>query len=153
LCFDLHVNSILKHCSQRSFLMKKLRSKGLSNKQLNAMFDTIIFSRLRYALPAWGGFYLLMFITELTQQWTLCFSLNSHNNEHFVYHSTHTTVNIVSDIFNCFLSSGVLPVKWLLTIISLVPNVGIPANLTDFRPISITPILSCVVQIFCNLLV
>jgi len=48
--------------------MKKLRSKGLSNKQLNAMFDTIIFSRLRYALPAWGGFYLLMFITELTQQ-------------------------------------------------------------------------------------
>jgi hypothetical protein len=56
LRFDLHVNSILKQCSQRSFLLKQLRSQGLSKKQLNTVFDAIIVSRLRYALPAWGGF-------------------------------------------------------------------------------------------------
>ena len=32
LRFDLHVNSILKQCSQRSFLMKQFRCQGLSNK-------------------------------------------------------------------------------------------------------------------------
>ena len=56
LRFDLHVNSILKQCSQRSFLMKQFRCQGLSNKQLNTVFDAIIISRLCYALPAWGGF-------------------------------------------------------------------------------------------------
>ena len=44
LRFDLHVNSILKQCSQRSFLMKQLRCQGLSNKQLDTVFDAIIIS-------------------------------------------------------------------------------------------------------------
>jgi len=44
----------LKQCSQRSFVIKQLRSQGLSNKQFNTVFDAIILSRLRYA--AWSGF-------------------------------------------------------------------------------------------------
>jgi len=56
LRFDIHVNSILKQCSQRSFLMKQLRSQGLSKKQLKTVFDAIILFRIRYALRAWGGF-------------------------------------------------------------------------------------------------
>jgi hypothetical protein len=56
LRFCSHLNFILKQCSQRSFLMKQLRSQGLSRKQLNIIFEAIIVSRLRYALPAWAGF-------------------------------------------------------------------------------------------------
>jgi Reverse transcriptase (RNA-dependent DNA polymerase) len=62
VCFDSnlrfcsHLNFILKQCSQRSFLLKQLRCQGLSQKQLNTIFDAIIISRLRYALPAWAGF-------------------------------------------------------------------------------------------------
>jgi len=47
LRFGIHVNIILKQCSQRSFLMKQLHSQGLSNKQLITVFDVIILSRLR----------------------------------------------------------------------------------------------------------
>ena len=56
LRFDSHINCILKQCSQRSFLMRQLRSQGLSRQQLNIVFEAIILSRLRYALPAWAGF-------------------------------------------------------------------------------------------------
>ena len=36
--FDSHVNYILKICSQRSYLMRKLRDQGLSPNQLNIVF-------------------------------------------------------------------------------------------------------------------
>ena len=36
--------------------MRQLRSQGLSRQQLNIVFEAIILSRLRYALPAWAGF-------------------------------------------------------------------------------------------------
>jgi hypothetical protein len=56
LRFCSHLNFILKQCSQRSFILKQLRCQGLTRKQLSVVFEAIIVSRLRYALPAWAGF-------------------------------------------------------------------------------------------------
>ena len=53
--FDSHVNYILKICSQRSYLMRKLRDQGLSANQLNIVFDAIILSRITYGVCAWSG--------------------------------------------------------------------------------------------------
>ena len=54
--FDSHVNYILKICSQRSYIMRKLRDQGLTINQLNIVFDAIIISRIAYGACAWSGF-------------------------------------------------------------------------------------------------
>jgi len=54
LLYDLHVTELLKQCSQRIYLLRLLRSQGLSPDQLNTVFVGLIVSRLLYALPAWG---------------------------------------------------------------------------------------------------
>ena len=36
---------------------------------------------------------------------------------------------------------GILQSQWLTTVISLVPSVAVPKALSDYRPISITPIM------------
>jgi len=48
---DMHVNFVLSQCSQRLYLLKLLRSQGLSTAQLDQVSQAIIVSRLRYALP------------------------------------------------------------------------------------------------------
>ena len=54
--FGLHVTSLLKQCSQRIYLLRLLRSQGMSSNHLNTIFHVIIVSRILYALPAWGVF-------------------------------------------------------------------------------------------------
>ena len=56
LQFDLHVDFILKTCSQRSYIIRRFRDQGLTIKQLTIVFDGIILSRLMYASQAWSGF-------------------------------------------------------------------------------------------------
>jgi hypothetical protein len=56
LRFCSHLKCILKQSSQRSFILKQHRCQGLTRKQLSVVFEAIIVSRLRYALPAWSGF-------------------------------------------------------------------------------------------------
>jgi hypothetical protein len=56
LRFDSHINFILKTCSQRSFLLRRLRDQGLTRKQLNIVYDAIIISRIMYASQSWSGF-------------------------------------------------------------------------------------------------
>jgi hypothetical protein len=56
LRFDEHVKYLLTLCNQRCFLLKTLRAQGMSPKHINTVFQSIIISRLVYALPAWGGF-------------------------------------------------------------------------------------------------
>ena len=46
----------LKLCSQRLCLLKLLRDQGLPQQNLNIVFNSLILSRLQYALPAWSGF-------------------------------------------------------------------------------------------------
>ena len=53
---DRHVNFVLSQCSQRLYLLKLLRSQGLSTAQLDQVSQAIIVSRLRYALPVWSVF-------------------------------------------------------------------------------------------------
>jgi len=52
LSFDLHVTKLLKQCSQRIYLLRLLRSQGLSIDQMNTVFVSLIVTRLLYALPA-----------------------------------------------------------------------------------------------------
>jgi len=47
MSFDLHVTELLKQCSQRVYLLRLLRSQGLSAEHFNTMFvGLIIISRL-----------------------------------------------------------------------------------------------------------
>jgi len=56
LKFDSHIHNTLSLCSQRSFLLKKLKAMGLSKTFIGVVFKSIVLSKLIYALPAWGGF-------------------------------------------------------------------------------------------------
>jgi len=56
LRFDIYVNGILKLCSQRIYLLKLLRDKGLPRHLLNTVFDAIVLSKLRYAISVHHGF-------------------------------------------------------------------------------------------------
>ena len=47
---------MLKQCSQRIYLLRMLRSQGLSADHLSIIFVGLIVSRVLYALPAWGVF-------------------------------------------------------------------------------------------------
>ena len=53
---DHHVDFILSICSQRVYLLKLLRDWGLQLPQLRTICQSLIVSRILYALPAWGGF-------------------------------------------------------------------------------------------------
>ena len=56
LRFDIHVNGILKLCSQRIYLLILLRDKGLPCHLLNTVCDAIVLSKLRYAISVYHGF-------------------------------------------------------------------------------------------------
>jgi len=58
LRFDEHVKYILTICGQRLYLLKTLRGQGLSRFHLNTVFQSLVLSRLAYALPAWGSFLM-----------------------------------------------------------------------------------------------
>jgi len=67
---------MLKQCSKRSILMKQLRGQGLSNKQLNTVFDAIILSRLRYMLYQHGmNLYPMSLNDALMLSCIVCFHL------------------------------------------------------------------------------
>ena len=54
----------------------------------------------------------------------------------------------IAHIFNCSLRSGVLPCQWLTAVITPAPKISNPQNFSDFRPISVTPLLSRVLEKF-----
>jgi len=47
----MHVDYMLLLCSQRVFIMKRLRDQGLAMKYLHNVFQAIIVTRILYALP------------------------------------------------------------------------------------------------------
>lgn len=53
--FANHVRDVLSICSQRMFLLKSFKVKGLNSDCLQIIFHSLILSRILYALPAWGG--------------------------------------------------------------------------------------------------
>jgi len=54
--FNMHDDSLLKQCSQCVYLLKLLRSQGMSSEHLHQVVTALIISRLHYALPVWAGF-------------------------------------------------------------------------------------------------
>ena len=52
----------------------------------------------------------------------------------------------ISHIFNMSYSSSVVPVQWKLSCITPVPKTNQPVDCVDFRPISVTPVLSRVLE-------
>lgn len=59
---------------------------------------------------------------------------------------SYELADIVAHIFNCSIGTGTLPVQWLSAVVTPVPKLPNPVSLFDFRPISVTPILSRVVE-------
>lgn len=55
--FSCHVDFIVSQCSQRMYLLRALRNRGLSVNELQAIFMGIILSRVMYAASAWGGLF------------------------------------------------------------------------------------------------
>ena len=56
LTFEEHVKYLLTLCNQRLYLLKTFCSQGMFAQHLNAVYHSLIVSRLSYALPTWGGF-------------------------------------------------------------------------------------------------
>ena len=54
--FSVHIDFIITQCSQRMFLLRALRNRGLAAPLLEIVFSALIVSRIIYALSAWGGF-------------------------------------------------------------------------------------------------
>ena len=54
--------------------------------------------------------------------------------------------SIVSTIFNKSFQTGTVPVDWLTAVVTPVPKIPRPTGLTDYRPISVTLILSRVAE-------
>ena len=53
---------------------------------------------------------------------------------------------VIAGILNLSFSSGRVPQQWLCAIVTPVPKIPQPQQLADFRPISVTPILSRVAE-------
>jgi Reverse transcriptase (RNA-dependent DNA polymerase) len=53
---------------------------------------------------------------------------------------------IFTYIYNTSLQTGCLPRQWLTAIITPIPKIQTPNTLADFRPISVTPILSRIIE-------
>jgi hypothetical protein len=56
LSFSKHISFIVTQCSQRMFLLRALRNRGLPSTALEAIFNALVVSRIIYAVSAWGGF-------------------------------------------------------------------------------------------------
>jgi hypothetical protein len=55
---------------------------------------------------------------------------------------------IVCHVFNCSVTSGIVPSQWSNALVTLIPKVHTPQHLGDLRPISVTPILSRLLEKF-----
>jgi hypothetical protein len=55
---------------------------------------------------------------------------------------SYELASIVAFIINFSFRSGKVPFTWLIAIVTPVPKVPNPHSLNDFRPISVTPLLS-----------
>ena len=54
----------------------------------------------------------------------------------------------IAHIYNCSIQYGVVPSTWRTAIVTPVPKVTCPASLSDYRPISVTPLLSRIAEKF-----
>jgi len=55
LRFSEHVSFIITQCTQRFFLLRTLKRRGLNMKLLEIVYHALIISRITYAVSVWGG--------------------------------------------------------------------------------------------------
>ena len=55
LNFNIHVSTVLGQCSQRFYLLKLLKHRGLELKFRSMIFQSLIVNKISYCIPAWGG--------------------------------------------------------------------------------------------------
>ena len=56
MSISYHITNILQSCAKSMYAMRVLRSHGLSNKDLQTVFRSVVVSKLLYASCAWIGF-------------------------------------------------------------------------------------------------
>ena len=54
--------------------------------------------------------------------------------------------SLLAHLFNLSLANSVIPLQWKQALICPVPKVATPTNHSDFRPISITPVLTRIME-------
>jgi len=54
--FSQQVDQIVKVCSQRYYLLQQMRKQWLDAGCLQVVLQSIVISKVMYALPAWGGY-------------------------------------------------------------------------------------------------
>ena len=69
------------------------------------------------------------------------------NVPHWVFSTcSYELADVVAHVYNSSLSTGVVPSQWLTAVITPVPKIPNSGTPSDFRPISVTPILSRIIE-------
>ena len=64
----------------------------------------------------------------------------------FFRNCSYEIADVVTHILNLSFSHGVVPQQWRCAVVTPVPKVPKPRAISDFRPISVTPLLSRVAE-------
>ena len=98
-------------CSQRLYLCKTLRGQELSRGHINTAFQSLIISRLAYALPAWGGFLTPQHINKmdlfLARAFRFGCTLKQTTLSNILWEADHMLYNCVQNPKHCIHHSWV----------------------------------------------
>jgi hypothetical protein len=73
----------------------------------------------------------------------LCFATSCDCIPHWVFkRCSYDLVEVVAHLYSSSLTLGVLPQQWLTAVITQVPKISNLTAISDFSPISVSPILS-----------
>jgi hypothetical protein len=59
---------------------------------------------------------------------------------------SYELAEVVAHIYNYSLRSSVLPRQWRTAVITPVPKISCPSTLSSFKPISVTPMMSRLIE-------
>lgn len=72
LRFSSHVSELITSCSQRMFLLRSLKGKGLTATNIEIIFNAIIIGRIIYALPVWGSYLTAHDMARIDKLFSRC---------------------------------------------------------------------------------
>ena len=65
LTFTLHITDVLSTCSQRLYLLKLLRDKGMPLPCLHVVYVSLVVNKITYCISAWGGFIRELYVNKI----------------------------------------------------------------------------------------